>query len=1169
MPGFVHLHVHSSYSLLEGALTIARLCELAKADRQPALALTDTDNMFGALEFSDKMAGYGIQPIIRCELAVDFGDQDPNARNALAAGPARIVLLAARERGYRSLMRLNSRAFLETPIHQSPHIKFEWLDGDAEDLIALTGGPDGPISLAIHADQAALAATRCDRLASLFGDRLYVELQRHGVDRERRIESGLIDIAYAKGLPLVATNEPYFAATDDYEAHDALLCIAGGRLIAETEREQLTPDHRFKTRAEMAVLFADIPEALASTVEIAERCSFRPMTRKPILPFFTVGAAASSDAAAVEAAELKRQAEEGLANRLRVHGLSQGTTDEDYSKRLAFELDVILRMQYAGYFLIVSDFIKWAKGQGIPVGPGRGSGAGSLVAWALTITDLDPIRFGLLFERFLNPERVSMPDFDIDFCQDRRGEVIDYVQQRYGRDQVAQIITFGTLQARGVLRDVGRVLQMPYGQVDKLTKLVPQNPAAPVTLAAAIASEPKLQAFRDEDAVVARAFDIAQRLEGLTRHASTHAAGIVIGDRPLSELVPLYRDPKSDMPVTQFNMKWVEPAGLVKFDFLGLKTLTVLDVAVKLFRQRDIQVDLPTLPIDDAPSYQMLARGDVVGVFQVESQGMRRALVDMRPDRFEDIIALVALYRPGPMANIPTYCARKHGDEEPEYLHPLLEPILKETFGVIIYQEQVMQIAQVMAGYSLGEADLLRRAMGKKIRAEMEKQRAIFVAGAVKNGVPNGQADTIFELLAKFADYGFNKSHAAAYALVSYHTAYMKAHYPVEFLAASMTLDLNNTDKLSEFRAEAQRLGIKVEPPSINRSGPTFEVADGTIFYALAALKGVGPQAIELIVEARSKGGLFTSLADFAARVNPRAINKRIIESLAAAGAFDGLDSNRARVFAGADAILSACQRSHEAATIGQNDMFGNAADAPTIMLPQIEGWLPAERLRREYDAVGFFLSGHPLDDYATALKRLRVQSWAEFSRAVKTGATAGKVAATVVSRMERRTKTGNKMGIMGLSDPTGHFEAVLFSEGLAQYRDVLEPGAAVLLQLGAELQGEDVRARVLHAEPLDDAAAKTQKGLRIFVRDTRSLESIARRLQMPEAAPQGGSARGSAPAKPDPAAAGGANGDVLLVLMLDLQTEVEMKLPGRFKVSPQIAGAIKAVSGVVDVQTL
>src|SRR5450755_1387471 len=654
--GFVHLHVHSAYSLLKGSIKIGKLGELAKADRQPALALTDTDNMFGALEFSDKMAGYGIQPIIGCELAVDFGDQDPSARNALAAGPARIVLLAARERGYRSLMRLNSRAFLETPIHQAPHIKFEWLQGDVEDLIALTGGPEGPISLAIHADQAALAALRCDRLASLFGDRLYVELQRHGIEKERRVEAGLIDLAYTKGLPLVATNEPYFATTDDYEAHDALLCIAGGRLVAETDRDQLTPDHRFKTRAEMAVLFADVPEALASTIEIAERCSFRPVTRKPILPRFTVGAGTNAvEAESDEAAELLRQAEQGLSDRLRVHGLSQGSSEEDYRARLAFEIDVITRMNYAGYFLIVADFIQWAKAEGIPVGPGRGSGAGSLVAYALTITDLDPIRFGLLFERFLNPERVSMPDFDIDFCQERRGEVITYVQQ-------------------------------PYGQVDKLTKLVPQNPAAPVTLAAAIASEPKLQAFRDEDPIVASAFDIAQRLEGLTRHASTHAAGIVIGDRPLSELVPLYRDPKSDMPVTQFNMKWVEPAGLVKFDFLGLKTLTVLDVALKLLRKRGVDVDLATLPLDDAASYQMLARGDVVGVFQVESQGMRRALVDMRADRFEDLIALVALYRPGPMANIPTYCARKLGRERPEYMHEKVEPILKETFGVIIYQ---------------------------------------------------------------------------------------------------------------------------------------------------------------------------------------------------------------------------------------------------------------------------------------------------------------------------------------------------------------------------------------------------------------------------------------------------------------------------------------------------
>ena len=1150
-PGFVHLHVHSAYSLLKGSIKVAKLADLAKADHQPALALTDMDNMFGALEFSEKLAGSGIQPIVGVELAIDFGDQDPNARNAHTIMQPRMVLLATRERGYSSLMRLNSRAFLETPVHQSPHIKLDWLKDEVEDVIVLTGGPDGPLAQALIADQAELAAQRCEKLAQLFGDRLYIELQRHNIEKERRAEAGLIDLAYTRGIPLVAANEPFFATAEDHEAHDALLCIAGGRIIAESDREQLTPDHRFKTRAEMAVLFADIPEALASTVEIAERCAYRPRTRKPILPRFTVGAGSNAEGAAQEETdELRRQAVEGLDRRLKVHGLSQGRSEEDYRARLDFELNVIARMNYAGYFLIVADFIKWAKLQGIPVGPGRGSGAGSLVAWVLTITDLDPLQFNLLFERFLNPERVSMPDFDIDFCQDRRGEVITYVQQRYGRDQVAQIITFGTLQARGVLRDVGRVLQMPYGQVDKLTKLVPQNPAAPVTLKQAIEDEPKLQAARDEDPIVAKAFAIAQKLEGLTRHASTHAAGIVIGDRPLSELVPMYRDPKSDMPVTQFNMKWVEPAGLVKFDFLGLKTLTVLDVAVKLLKQRDIHVDLATTAITDAKSYEMLARGEVVGVFQVESQGMRRALVDMRPDRFEDIIALVALYRPGPMANIPTYCARKHGDEEPEYLHPIIEPILKETFGVIIYQEQVMQIAQVMAGYSLGDADLLRRAMGKKIRAEMEKQREIFVAGSVKNGVPKGQADTIFDLLAKFADYGFNKSHAAAYALVSYHTAYMKAHYPVEFIAASMTLEMSNTDKLSEFRAEAQRLGIKVEAPNINRSGVTFEVGDKTIYYALAALKGVGAGAVEQIVAERNKNGLFTSLADFASRVSPKAVNKRIIETLAAAGAFDTLDPHRARVHGGADSILSACQRANEAATSGQNDMFGGAVDAPTVMLPQIDNWLAAEKLRKEYDAIGFFLSGHPLDDYATALKRLRVQSWAEFCKAVKTGATAGRVAATVVSRQERRTKTGNKMGIMGLSDPTGHFEAVLFSEGLAQFRDVLEPGTAVLLQLGAELQGEDVRARVLSAEPLDAAAAKTQKGLRIVMKDTKALDSLDKRLQ-----------RQTGP--------GAGGGDVSIVLRLDLQTEVEFKLDGRFVVSPQIAGAIKAVTGVEMVETL
>lgn len=1139
-PGFVHLHVHSSFSLLEGALTIARLAELAKADRQPALALTDTDNMFGALEFSEKMAGSGIQPIVGCALAIDFGDdkRDPRLGGHLRKLP-RLVLLAAREDGYRSLMRLNSRAFLESPVGEAPHLKLDWLAGETDGLIALTGGPSGCLDIPVAAGQTEQAQARLERLADLFGDRLYIELQRHGTADEKRCEPVLIDFAHTHSLPLVATNEPFFAGAEDYEAHDALICIADGRVLAESARRQLTPEHRFKTRAEMKTLFSDLPEALASTVEIAQRCSFRPRTHKPILPRFTVG-----DEAVDEAAELKKRAEEGLRQKIVRHGIAPDTSEDDYHKRLAFELDVIARMKYPGYFLIVADFIQWAKAQGIPVGPGRGSGAGSLVSYALTITDLDPIRFGLLFERFLNPERVSMPDFDIDFCQDRRDEVIRYVQERYGRDQVAQIITFGTLQARGVLRDVGRVLQMPYGQVDKLCKFVPQNPAHPVTLSRAIEGEPQLQAARDADPVVRRAFDIAQKLEGLTRHASTHAAGLVIGDRPLSELVPLYRDPKSDMPVTQFNMKWVEQAGLVKFDFLGLKTLTVLRRAADLVRRRDVDLDLAAIPLDDARTYDLLARAEAVGIFQLESAGMRRALLDMRPDRFEDIIALVALYRPGPMANIPTYCLRKHGQEKPDYIHPKLEPILKETFGVIVYQEQVMQAAQLLAGYTLGQADLLRRAMGKKIRKEMQEQRTVFVEGAIKNGIGREQADAIFDLLERFAEYGFNKSHAAAYALVAYQTAYMKANYPVEFLAASMTLDMGNTDKLAEFRAEAERLGIKVEAPSINRSGVTFDCTGNTIHYALAALKGVGAQAVEAIVAARGERP-FRDLSDFASRINPRAVNKRVLESLAAAGAFDALEPNRACAFAAVETVLSAAQRAHETATLGQNELFGGPGGAEPLRLPSVEPWLPGERLQREYDSVGFFLSGHPLDDYAGALARMQVQTWAEFARSVKNGASAGRTAATVVSRTERRTKSGSKMGIIGLSDPSGQYEAVIFSEGLQQYRDILEPGSAVLLFLSAEAQGDEVRARIQTAEPLEKVAEKIQKSLRIFVRDPAPLDAISRRLE----------ARG--------------DGDVSMILLMEGGAEVEVKLPGRFRVSPQLAGAIKAVPGVVSVEAL
>jgi DNA polymerase-3 subunit alpha len=759
----------------------------------------------------------------------------------------------------------------------------------------------------------------------------------------------------------------------------------------------------------------------------------------------------------------------------------------------------------------------------------------------------------LLFERFLNPERISMPDFDVEFCKDRRDEVIRYVQEKYGADRAAQIITFRKLQARAVLRDVGRVLEMPYGQVDRICKLVPNNPANPIPLGKAIEGEPQLQAMRDGDEAVRRLMEIALKLEGLYRNASTHAAGVVIGDRPLDELVPLYRDPRSSMPATQFNLKYVELAGLVKFDFLGLKTLTVLQRAGELLKARGVELDLAHMPLGDAKTYEMLGHGDTVGVFQLEGQGMRDTLRKLRPNRFEDIIALVALYRPGPMDDIPKYINVKQGNEGRDYLHPMLKDILEETYGIIVYQEQVLQIAQTLSGFSLGKADLLRRAMGKKIKSEMDAQRAAFIEGAAARGVPEAQATMIFEKVEKFAGYGFNKCHSAPYALVAYQTAYLKANHPVEFLAASMTLDLGNTDKLNTFRQECERVGIKLLPPDINRSDAEFAVEDTAegpaIRYALAAIKGVGAQAVEAIVKARGQPP-FADLADFAARIDGRALNKRTLECLAAAGAFDCLEPNRARAFAAVDAMLAYAQRQGADAASGQAQLFGAGPVRATIHMPEATPWLPAERLQREYDAIGFFLSGHPLDDYQAALARLRVQQWSDFARAVRAGASAGRLAATVVSRTERRIKSGSKMGIIGLSDPTGHFEAVIFAEGLAQFRDLLEPGNAVLLQVGAELQGEEVRVRIHGVESLDEAASKTQRGLRVFVRSSDPIDLVKKRL-----APNGGKAEKL--------------GEVSFVLGLADGSEVEVKLPGRYPISPQIAGAMKAVPGVVAVQEM
>ena len=1158
-PTFVHLKVHSAYSLLEGAITIAKLAKLALTQGFPALGLTDTSNLFGALEFSDKLAAAGVQPIVGATLQVNFAESGDAAHLRVSTTGARspcagaIALLACNERGYQNLMQLSSRAFLDPAESEPPHIRLSQLQGGADGLIALTGGPDGPINKALSEDQHELALQRLEALRSIFGDRLYVELQRHGLPQESKAEPRLLELAYALRLPIVACNEVYFASPDDYEAHDALLCIAEGRYVTEDDRRRLSREHYFKSAEEMAQVFADLPEALASTIEIAKRCAFRPLGRKPILPKSVVAASAASEAEQLEleANELRAQAAAGLRKRLATSPLAAGFTAQDYAKRLAFEVDVISRMKYPGYFLIVADFIKWAKANGIPVGPGRGSGAGSLVAWALTITDLDPLRFGLLFERFLNPERVSMPDFDIDFCQDRRDEVIRYVQAKYGADRVAQIITHGKLQARAVLRDVGRVLQMPYGQVDRLCKLVPNNPANPVSLAQAIEIEPKLQEEREREPVIARLLEIAQKLEGLYRHASTHAAGMVIGDRPLAELVPLYRDPKSSFPITQFNWKLVETAGLVKFDFLGLKTLTVLRKAVDLVKRgRGIEIDLAALPLDDAASYELLARADTVGVFQLEGTGMRDSLKRLKPDRFEDIIAMVALYRPGPMDNIPTYINRKHGEEPVELLHPLLEGILKETYGVIIYQEQVMQIAQVLAGFSLGEADLLRRAMGKKDKREMAQQKSRFVEGALKAGVKRADAEYIFELVDKFAGYGFNKSHAAAYALVSYQTAYMKANFREEFLAASMTLDMGNTDKLAMYTAEASKAEIAILPPCINASEVDFLAGERSIRYSLAALKNIGAQAVESIVAERRAGGAFANLSDFARRANVKALNKRALETLSAAGAFDGLEANRALVHGNVEQLLAFANRLAANEAQGTGDLFGGSdAGAATIDMRPLPSWTPMERLQQEFEAIGFFLSGHPLDAYASALPKLGVSTYAEFEARCERGAAAGRIAGIVVSVRERRSQRGNKFAFAMFSEPTGQFEVVLFSETLAAARQLLEPGTAVLLTVEGERDGEALKLRAQAVQSLDAAASSIQRGWKVVLDANALLKNGGRDLAvLGERLKEGG------------------KGEIALACFVRGR-EVSITFPQRrFDVSPAHKGAIATLPGVLEV---
>ncbi len=1137
-PRFIHLRVHTEHSLLEGAVPVKSLIKLAKAVQMPAVAVTDTNNMFAALEFAVSAMGEGVQPIMGCQVSVAY-ETPATGEKTKPAAP--LVLLAQNEAGYLNLMKLNSSLYIDKG-GALPQLTLEEVERYSAGLICLTGGSDGPLGRSILAGHLPKARALLQRLAAAYPDRLYVELQRHPgeggalPEGEAASEAAMVDLAYDLGLPLVATNDVYFPKAEMYLAHDAMICIAEGAYVDQSQpRRRLTAQHYFKTEAEMATLFADLPEALENTIEIARRCAFAAYKRKPILPKF----------ADDEVQELRRQANAGLQARLAV--ISHSVTPDEYQARLDFELDIIEKMGFPGYFLIVADFIKWAKDHGIPVGPGRGSGAGSLVAYALTITDLDPLRYALLFERFLNPERVSMPDFDIDFCMDRREEVIRYVQEKYGREKVAQIITFGALLSKAAVRDVGRVLQLPYGQVDRLSKMIPLEGVKPVSITKALADEPRLREAAKEE-VVGRLLGFAQQIEGLYRNASTHAAGVVIGDRPLDELVPLYQDPRSDMPATQFNMKWVEAAGLVKFDFLGLKTLTVIQNCMELLALRGVSFDINLIPLDDKPSYDLYASAKTVAVFQVESSGMMDALRRMKPTCIEDIVALVALYRPGPMENIPTYCEVKNGLRDLESIHPTIDHILKETQGIIVYQEQVMQIAQVMAGYSLGGADLLRRAMGKKIAEEMAKERPKFIEGAlVTHNVPKEKAGEVFDLLEKFANYGFNKSHAAAYAVVSYQTAYLKANYPVEFMAAVMNCDLHLTDKLAVYKREVDKLGIATVAPSVNDSLAKFTVRDGRLIYGLGALKGVGVEAMALIVDARGVKP-FATLFDFARRVDMKRVGKRPMEMLARAGAFDVLDPNRARVFEALDALVAYSAAVAEAKASTQVSLFGDTgSDLPEPRLPFRDDWLPVERLTQEHQAIGFYLSGHPLDDYMSALKRKEVKTLAEVTVMAERGPLVAKMAGSVSAKQERKSAKGNRFAFVSLSDPTGLYEVTVFSDTLEAARDLLEPGLNVVLTVEATLEGDTLKLLARAAQPIDQVAADAgAQAIRVHLNRAEAIPSLAALLAKVE---------------------GRNKAEITLCVPDDQGREIDLTLPQPYPLTPQIRGAIKAMSGVVLVE--
>jgi len=1080
---FNHLKIHTQYSICEGAIKIENLKDFCKENKIPCLGLSDTSNLCGALEFAENISKVGTQPIIGTQIYFKFEDTT-----------GLLPLIALNEKGYKRIIELSSRSYLENDALSEPHLDIKELLADMDGVILLSGTIHGLFGKLFEKGRSEEIKKLYKSLALKFKDRFYLEIQRHGDQNEITFEKFNLECSLEIEIAIIATNEVYYLNQDMHEAHDALICIGSKTYVNEKNRIKYSNQHYFKSDLEMSTLFSDLPSALENNFNLPFRCNFRPQFSKPVLPNIS----SEKDGSADEI--LKKDSIDGLKEKFfKVFKIEEKNLEGNkdfliYKDRLDHELKIIIEMKYPSYFLIVSDYIKWAKNNDIPVGPGRGSGAGSLVAWCLSITDVDPIKFNLIFERFLNPDRVSMPDFDIDFCEEKRDLVFKYLTTKY-KDSVAHIITFGKLKARMVIRDVGRVLGLPYGFVDSISKMIPFDPSRPQSLIECINSEPRLQKLVNEDPRVKKLTDLSLKLEGLNRNVATHAAGVVISDKKLTEVVPLYKDAAADLllPSTQFDMYSAENAGLIKFDFLGLKTLTVINRTQKLINKKIKEFKIEDIDFEDKKIFELLSSGNTVGLFQVESAGMREALLQMKPNHIEDIIALVALYRPGPMSNIPVYNDCKHGRQTPDYLHPLLEDILKPTYGVIIYQEQVMQIAQKLSGFTAGEADILRRAMGKKKRAELEKQKQGFIAGALKNEISKDVAASIFLKIEPFAEYGFNKSHAAAYAIISYQTAFLKAYYPKEFFAASMTMDLSNQNKLGEFHEELKRINIKVIRPDINRCFADFQFDEDNFYYALGGIKSVGYEAISNIVKERIENGKFVSINDFLNRINPKDINKLQLEGLVKAGAFDNIDNNRQALFNSIPSFILKTKSIFENKAANQIDLFASDEEQDKKIVLNIEDWKFEDRLSREFEAIGFFISDHPLNQFKEIFDDYKIVDYVKVN--LDDNIKEANIAATLLKITERKTAKGNSYGIIKFTDLTSVFELFIFSDILELNRDVLVEGSSLIITLIKTISNDENRFKRINVQKissLKDLFNKPVNEIIFDIKSTKELDKIS-----------------------------------------------------------------------------